>query len=91
MDEGIQKSWLDWASRELIPSIMGTNLFVSNRTLKVVDSPNEGITYCIQFIADDIQKYNQYQDLFAERMAAALPSDFENRCFSFTTVMEFVD
>lgn len=91
MDEGVQMSWLNWANQELIPSIMDTNLFVSNRTLKVLDSPNEGITYCIQFIADDIHKYNEYQDRFADRLTSAQPAEFENRCFSFTTVMEFID
>jgi hypothetical protein len=91
MDEGIQDSWLNWANNNLIPSIMDTNLFVSNRTLKVLDSPNEGITYCIQFIADDLEKYNRYQDEFAPRLASTQPVEFENRCFSFTTIMEFIN
>ena len=90
VDDGIQDTWLDWANTVLIPSIMDTNLFASNRTLRVLDSHNEGTTYCIQFIADDLDKYNQYQDKFALKLTSAQPAEFENRCFSFTSVMEFI-
>lgn len=91
LDEEIQDNWLNWANNSLIPSIMDTNLFVSNRTLRVLDSHNEGVTYCIQFIADDLNKYNQYQDKFATTLTSAQPAEFENKCYSFTTVMEFVN
>jgi hypothetical protein len=91
MDEAIQESWLSWAKEALAPRIMATELFVSNRTLKVLDSPNEGVTYCIQFIADNLDMYNKFQDNFAQKLTSDYPSEFENRFVSFTTVMEFVE
>lgn len=90
MDETIQQAWLRWADEELIPNIMATGLFASSRTLRVLDSPNEGVTYCIQFIADNLGKYDTYQDNFAGKIFSAQPPDFENKFVSFTTIMEFV-
>ncbi|WP_423146885.1 DUF4286 family protein [Rubrolithibacter danxiaensis] len=91
IEEEIDKSWLSWAKDEFIPEAMSTDLFVSNRLLKVLDSPNEGITYCLQLIADTYSNCQAFQQNFEPAIQAKLSANFENKFVSFSTVMEFIN
>lgn len=74
-----------------IGQVMNTGCFASNRMLKVLDSPNEGITYCIQYIADSIEKYNEYKQNHTSALQADYPEEFGNKFVSFRTLMEYID
>lgn len=91
IEDSIHESWLKWMQNTHIGQVMDTGCFASNRMLKVIDSPNEGITYCIQYIADSIDKYNEYKEKYAAAMQADFPEEFANKFVSFRSLMEFVD
>lgn len=91
MEEGIEQEWLQWMREEHIPEVMATNCFVSNRMLKVLDSPNEGLTYCVQYVAENTAQYEAYKTQFAPALQAAVQAKFENKLVAFRTLMEFVD
>ena len=74
-----------------IGQVMNTGCFASNRMLKVLDSPNEGITYCIQYIADSVEKYNEYKQNHTSALQADYPEEFGNKFVSFRTLMEYID
>ena len=90
IEEAAVDEWLQWMKETHIPEVMATDKFVSNRMLKVLDSPNEGVTYCIQYVAENLTAYNEYQQNFAPKLQADLQSKFENRLVAFRTLMEFV-
>ncbi len=90
LDEEIQEDWLNWMQMQHIPDVMATDSFISNRILKVLDSPNEGVTYCIQYIADTMDKYQEYQQKFAAQLQADVPTQFINKVVVFRTVMEYI-
>jgi len=90
IEEVSAAAWLQWMQEEHIPEVMATGLFVSNRLLKVVDSPNEGVTYCAQYVVQSIEDYDAYQLTHANRLAAELNSRFKDKFVSFTTVMEYI-
>ena len=91
LENEIQIEWLNWMQSAQIPAIMETGLFVSSRLLKVLDSPNEGVTYCLQFISDSIQKLNEYKEKHEGLLEANTPIKFNNKLVIFPTVMEFID
>lgn len=91
LEEDIQKEWLNWMQTTHIEDVMKTGCFVSNRILRVLDSPNEGITCCIQYIADTMEKYNEYQQKFATKLQSDFPEQFSNKFVAFSTVMEFIN
>lgn len=91
LDEDIHQEWLEWMQGQHIPEVMSTGHFTSNRMLKVLDSPNEGVTYCIQYMAENMQQYQQYKENHASRLQAAYPEQFANKFVSFRTIMEYVD
>jgi hypothetical protein len=91
IEESIHEPWLKWMQDVHIGQVMDTGCFASNRMLKVLDSPNEGITYCIQYVADSLEKYNEYKDKYAAQLQADFPPEFANKFVSFRTLMEFAD
>ena len=90
IEEAAAEEWLQWMTDIHIPEVMATNKFVSNRLLKVLDSPNEGVTYCAQYVLENEEDYQDYQDNFAPALQADLQAKFENRYVAFRSLMEFV-
>ncbi len=90
IEDSAAEEWLQWMQEVHIPEVMATDKFVSNRLLKVLDSPNEGVTYCVQYIAENEANYQDYQLNFAPALQAELQEKFENRLVAFRTLMEFV-
>lgn len=91
VEEEIQAEWLNWMQNVHIDQVMETGCFASNRILKVLDSPNEGVTYCIQYIADSLAQYNEYQQKYSAALQADFPAEFTNKFVSFRTIMEFIN
>ncbi|MBB5635812.1 hypothetical protein HDE68_001700 [Pedobacter cryoconitis] len=90
IEEASAAAWLKWMQEEHVPEVMATGLFVSSRLLKVVDSPNEGVTYCAQYVVESIEDYEAYQLKHANEFAAELNTRFKDKFVSFTTVMEYI-
>jgi D-mannonate dehydratase len=91
INDPIETEWIIWVENQYIPSVMSSGLFVSSRLLKVLDSPNEGVTYCMQFIADHREKYDLYTREFAPAIEAEHLANFEGNFVSFSTLMEFIE
>ena len=91
LDNEIHNEWLHWMKTRQIPDIMNTGCFVSNRLLHVLDSPNEGVTYCVQYISDSLEKLNEFKQKHDHSIQAKLPEQFNNKLVLFSSVMEFID
>jgi len=91
IDDSINDEWVSWINEHFISEAMATDLIVSNRLLKVLDSPNEGITYCLQFVLDDIGSYKSFQENKYAALMEKHTVKFNNKFVSFSTLMEFID
>lgn len=91
IDEEIATEWLQWMQEKHIPEVLATGMFESNRLLKVLDSPNEGVTYCAQYIVENLEKYNKYQAEFAPALQQDVNEKFKNRFVAYRTLMELID
>lgn len=91
VDEGVHKQWLSWAKTEYIPMVMKTGHFSSYKILNVIDSPNEGVTYCIQYTTDSREKYNQFKIQHFLGLQAIHQQKFENQFVLFNTLMQSVN
>ena len=91
LDEEIHNEWLHWMKTEQIQDVMNTGCFVSNRLLNVLDSPNEGVTYCVQYISDSLENLNEFRQKHEHMIQANMPEQFNNKLVLFPTVMEFID
>lgn len=90
IEDSAAERWLQWMQDVHIPAVMATGMFVSYRLLKVMDSPNEGVTYCAQYVAEDLANYETYQQKFAPSLQAEVSSLFANQAVSFRTLMEYI-
>jgi len=90
LEDSAAEEWLQWMQDTHIPEVMATGMFVSHRLLKVLDSPNEGVTYCAQYVVENLDSYNQYLEAHAPALQEDLNERFKNRYVAYRTLMEFV-
>jgi alpha-amylase/alpha-mannosidase (GH57 family) len=90
MESEIHSDWLNWMQEKQIPKVLETGYFISHRILRVLESPNEGITFCLQFIVDSNEKLNEFNAKHTGLLEANTPEKFNNKLVIFPTVMEFI-
>ncbi|WP_158797285.1 DUF4286 family protein [Pedobacter sp. L105] len=90
IEDSAAEEWLQWMQEKHIPEVMATGQFLSNRLLKVIDSPNEGVTYCSQYVAQSIDEYETYQQVYAPAIQENLNTRFKDRFVAFRTLMEYI-
>lgn len=91
IDESIQQQWLNWMQTIQIPAIMQTGWFNAYKILTVLDSPNEGATYCVQFIADTVEKYGYFRDQHLQNFHQQHNQQFEHKFVLFNSLMQLID
>lgn len=91
VDDAAAEEWLAWMQEVHIPLVMATGRFLSSKLLRVVDSPNEGVTYCAQYLAETKAEYDEYQAVHAPALQQELNERFKDRFVAFRTLMEYVD
>jgi hypothetical protein len=91
IEEAIEEKWLSWVKSVHIPAVMATGYFKSYQILSVIDSPNEGVTYCVQYIADNIEDFNHFYNKHLHQLQAIHNHEFENQFVIFNTLMKTVD
>lgn len=74
-----------------IPAIMQTGWFNSYKILTMLDSPNEGVTYCVQFATDTIDKYAYFREQHLQKFHQLHNTEFKNKFVLFNTLMQLID
>ena len=90
IEDASADAWLQWMQEEHIPKVMATGMFVSNRLLKVIDSPNEGVTFCSQYIVQTMEEYDTYQQEYAPGFQEEMNTLFKDKFVAFRTLMEYI-
>ena len=91
IEEAIHQRWFKWMKDVYIPAVMETGYFNSYQVLTVIDSPNEGVTYCIQYQTENLEKFNHFYSKHLHRLQALHNEQFENQFVLFNTLMQTVD
>ena len=91
IDHNVHDDWLDWMKQVHIPDVMATGLFLENKICKVLADQDEGgITYAIQYIAEDMETYERYQKEHAPRLQQEHSARYEGKFAAFRTLLEVV-
>ena len=91
IEESIEQEWLNYVQAEVIPAVMETGFFQSFQLLQVTDSPNEGLTYCVQFRTNEISSLQSYQSLYAPQIESAQQLAFPNQLVTFSSTMKLIN
>ncbi|GAB2695370.1 hypothetical protein GCM10027037_18880 [Mucilaginibacter koreensis] len=87
----VNETWLAWIKQNHIPGALSTGLFNSYKILTVLNSPNEGVTYCIQFVTDQIEKYTQFTENHLDQLHIVHNQQFENQYVLFNSIMQLLE
>ena len=91
IEEGINDEWLNWMKAVHIPAVINTGYFNSYQILRVISSPNEGITYCVQYMADNMGCYDAYNEKYAPYLKNNHFKQFENKFVLFESIMQTIE
>lgn len=91
LEESIEQEWLSYIKEVHIPAIMATGCFSSYQILTIIDSPNEGVTYCVQYMADTMEKFQEFYRIHLYNFQDQHQERFTNQFVMFNTVMKTVD
>lgn len=88
----IETAWLRWQQEEHIPEVMASGFFSGHRFYKLLDQDEaEGITYVVQFFADNMQAYQTYIETVAPALRLKTQDKWGNQFIAFRTVMQAVN
>ncbi len=91
VDESIAREWLNEVKINYIETVLETGFFQSYQLLQVTDSPNEGLTYCLQFRTEEISSLQSYQNLYAPQIESEHQQLFVNQVVTFISTMKLID
>ena len=91
IEETIEQEWLYYVQSAMIPSILDTGFFNSGKLLQVTDSPNEGLTFCLQFSTNEISSLQSYQSLYSQQLESAHQLAFPNQLVTFNSTMKLIN
>ncbi|MBP6533289.1 MAG: DUF4286 family protein [Bacteroidia bacterium] len=85
------EEWLDWMLTAHIPDVMSTGMFLEFHILKVIsDDESGGHTYSVQYLCASMEKYQQYEDIYAPALRADFIGRYKDKSVSFRTLLEVI-
>ena len=90
VQEDIHDRWLNWMQEEHIPDMLNTKKFTKALMTKVmVEEPMGGITYSVQYTADNKEMLEKYYEENASELRAKSKA-FEGKFVAFRTELEVI-
>ena len=84
----VHDMWLQWISFRYIPAMLATSFFKEPRLFKVMVEEKEGITYSLQFSAQNMEMVRQWQQQYQDEMNNDLRETFGESVVFFSTFLE---
>lgn len=92
IDGDVHEDWLQWMKGTHIPEVMGTGMFVEYRFARVLsEHADEGFTYSIQYLLNDIGDYEIYRTAYAPALQAETEKRYKDKFVAFRTLLKTVE
>ena len=93
VEDDAHDAWLVWMKETHIPDVMSKGLFLDFNFSKLLSRQDDetGSTYVIQYLCENIEKYENYQANYAPALQADTQRMFGGKFVAFRTLMEKVD
>ena len=89
VENSIADDWLKWLMQEHGPQIIATNCFKKFTALKLLEQDDaEGVTYSVQYFADNMQNYERYLAEFADHFRLESINKWGQKFITFRTLMQ---
>ncbi len=91
IEEEVHDQWLTWMQDVHIPEVLATGKFIQARMCRVlVEEEMGGLTYSIQYFAENKETLNAYYLEDAPRLRQALITLFAGKFVAFRTELEVI-
>ncbi len=90
-EDQVATACLQWLKNAHVPAIRTLPSFISHQLFQLVDSPNEGQTYCLQFLLRDKEAYHQEVESLSASLLQELQQQYPNQVFYFSSLMVHLD
>ncbi|MCZ2443816.1 MAG: DUF4286 family protein [Flavobacteriales bacterium] len=90
VDPDIHQEWLSWMQEKHIPDVLVTGCFMESRISRMLAEEDTGITYSIQYTAENQEAITQYLNLYAEALQKDHHLRYQDRYVAFRSMMEVV-
>ena len=87
IDDHKHEDWLQWMKEIHIPDVMSTGMFLGNRILQVMTDDPEGTTYSLQYEFRDMDTFNLYREVYAEKLQKEHVDRYEGHFVAFRTIL----
>ena len=92
VETAIASEWLAWLKHDHIPEVIGTGCFSKATVMKLLETDEaDGLTYAIQYLAENKSQYDQYLEKYAGLMRQKSFDKWGNKFIAFRSVMEVVN
>lgn len=88
-DIEIHEELKSWILTDFIPAIASEEIFKSQSLLKILNSPNEGVTYSLQFVAENEDKIAIFRKGHLNSLHNKSQNEYANKLFLIESLMEF--
>ncbi|MGB3946714.1 MAG: DUF4286 family protein [Bacteroidia bacterium] len=90
IENDVREEWLQWMKQQHIPDVMQTGYFIENKICKVLVDEEQGTTYSIQYLCENMDKLKEYQQQHSPRLQKEHADKYANKYVAFRTVLEIV-
>ena len=92
IDNEVAEEWLEWMQTVHIPEVMATTYFIKNQIARLLnEEDNGGTTYAVQYIARNMEDYEEYERDFAPELQAKHTERYQGKFVAFRTLLEIVE
>ncbi len=89
IESALYEEWLHWMKSVHIPDVMATGHFESYRLTRILgDDDEHGVGFAIQYIASDLDSFQNYQKNFAKKLQKEHSDRYPNKYVAFRTLMQ---
>ena len=91
VEDASYDAWITYMREEHIPAVMATGYFDSYKILNVIDSPNEGVTTCVQYNTDSEARFAKFYNEHLHPLHTKHHELYENKYVLYSSLMETID
>ncbi len=91
IDLSVHDVWLNWMKEDHIPRVIETGCFTGYKMYRILEeNTTDGISYCVQYAANEIADYFNYKNNFAAAFQQETAEAFPGKYVAFRTLLKEV-
>jgi hypothetical protein len=92
IEDEVHDQWLRWMREVHIPEVMQTGMFVDSKMFKLLTNAqdNSGTNYAIQYFCESMDKFQEYESVYAPNLRLEIEKYFAGKYYAFRTILEEV-